>query len=105
MRREELNIMANVNIIEKLKAELVAIIGDLFKLLCKGSNVTQDAILNCISGAIIILYMLADRLGYSYIAVDECIKRKLKTGIIEEDQIEKEGKDLSRLYSHMKERQ
>ena len=96
--------MSNVNIIEKLKAELIAIIGDLFKLLCKGSNVTQDAILNCISGAIIILYMLADRLGYSYIAVDERIKGKLKTGIIEEDQIEKEGRDLSRLYSHIKER-
>jgi MazG-like nucleotide pyrophosphohydrolase family protein len=105
MRRENLNIMTNVNIIERLKAELIAIIGDLFKLLCKGSNVAQDAILNCISGAIIILYILGERLGYSHVAVDECMKKKLKTGIIEEDQIEKDGKDLSKLYMHLKERE
>ncbi|MFD3155372.1 MazG-like family protein [Haloimpatiens sp. FM7330] len=104
MRKDDFNIMSNIKIIEKLKAELVCIIGDFFKLLTKGSNIAQNAILNCISGAIIILYILADRLGYSYIAVDEEIKNKLKVGIIEEDDIEKDGKDLSRLYNYLKER-
>ncbi|AWZ49735.1 MazG-like family protein [Hathewaya limosa] len=105
MRREDFNIMANVNAIEKLKAELICVIGDLFKLLCKGSNIAQDAILNCISGAIIILYVLASRLGYSHLSVDECMKQKLKTGIIEGDEIEKDNKDLSKLYTHLKERE
>lgn len=104
MRREEFNIMSNVKIIEELKAELLCIIGDFFKLLTKGSNVAQDAILDCISGAIILLYILAERLGYSFVAVDDNVKKKLKTGIIEEDNIEKQGKDLSRLYTHIKER-
>lgn len=104
MRKEEFNIISNVKTIENLKAELVCIIGDFYKLLAKGSNVAQEAILDCISGAIIILYILAERLGYSYIAVDEHMKKKLKLGIIEEDNIEKEGKDLTRLFSHLKER-
>lgn len=104
IKREDFNIMYNVKIIEELKAELLSIIADFFKLLTKGSNVAHDAILDCISGAMIILYLLAERLGYSFIAVDQKIKTKLKEGIIDEDLIEKEGKDLSRLYTHMKEK-
>ncbi|ARC83338.1 mazG-like family protein [Clostridium argentinense CDC 2741] len=104
MRKEDFNIMSSVKIIENLKAELLCVIGDFFKLLSKGSNVAQDAILDCISGAIIILYMLAERLGYSHLAVDESMKRKLKLGIVEEDSLEREGKDLSKLYNHLKER-
>lgn len=104
MKRDEFNIMSNIKIIEQLKAELLCIIGDFFKLLTKGSNVAHDAILDCISGAIIVLYILAERLGYSFTAVDESMKKKLKLGIVEEDNIEKQGKDLSRLYSHIKER-
>ncbi|MCM8711392.1 MazG-like family protein [Clostridium sp. SYSU_GA19001] len=104
MKRDEFNIMSNIKIIEQLKAELLCIIGDFFKLLTKGSNVAHDAILDCISGAIIVLYILAERLGYSFNAVDESMKKKLKLGIVEEDSIEKQGRDLSRLYTHIKER-
>ena len=104
LKREDFNIMSNVKIIEKLKAELLCIVGDFFKLLTKGSNVASESILDCISGAIIILYVLGNRLGYSYISVDENIKKKLKLGIIEEDEVEKDGKDLSKLYTHLKER-
>ena len=55
MKRKELNIMGNVKMIENLKAQLLCIIGEFFRLLTKGTNVAQDAILDCISGAIIIL--------------------------------------------------
>ena len=92
MKREDFNIMSNVKIIESLKAELLCIIGDFFKLLSKGSNVAQDAILDCISGAIILLYILGERLGYSHVAVDESMKEKLKTGIVEGDQYRKRWK-------------
>ena len=104
MRKEDFNIMSNVKIIEELKANLLCILGDLYKLLTKGSNVAQDSILECISGAIILLYILAQRLGYSNVEVDESIKKKLKLGILEGDGIEKDGKDLSKLYNHLKER-
>lgn len=104
MKNEDFNIMSNIKTIENLKAELLCLVGDFFKLLAKGSNVAQEAILECISGAIIILYLLAERLGYSCTSVDENIKTKLKIGIIEEDIIEKENKALSSLYNHIKDR-
>ncbi len=96
--------MSDIKIIEDLKAQLLCVIGEFYRLLTKGSNVAQEAILDSISGAIIILYILADRLGYSYSAVDENIQKKLKVGIIEEDIVEKQGKNLSRLASHMEDR-
>ncbi|MEG0613724.1 MAG: MazG-like family protein [Clostridium sp.] len=104
MRREEFNIMSNIKVIEGLKAELVCIIGDFFKLLSRGSNVAQDAILDCVSGAIIILYILAEKLGYSHLAIDETMKKKLKVGIVEGDSLEKNGKELSKLHDHLRER-
>ncbi|KGK86800.1 hypothetical protein SDC9_94490 [bioreactor metagenome] len=105
MKKDDFNIMHNIKVIEELKAELLCLIGDFFRLLTRGSNVAQEAILDCIAGSITVLYILAERLGYSYTAVDENMKRKLKMGILEEDKVEKENKDLSRLYSHLKERQ
>ncbi|MCY6372253.1 MazG-like family protein [Clostridium ganghwense] len=104
MKNDDFNIMSNIKIIENLKAELLCIIGDFFKLLARGSNVAQEAILECISGAIIILYLLGERLGYSYENVDENVKKKLKLGITDEDIMEKQSKDLSRLYIHIKDR-
>lgn len=102
MSKDNFNIMSDVKIIEDLKAQLICIVGEFFMLLTKGSKVAQEAVLECISGAIIILYLLADKHGYSHSAVDETIQKKLKLGIIEEDHIEKEGRNLSRLYNHFK---
>jgi hypothetical protein len=102
VRKEDFNIMSDIRIIEDLKAQLLGVVAEFFRLLTKGSNVAQEAILDCVAGAIIILYILADRLGYSYSAVDENIQKKLKLGIIEEDIVEKQGKNLSRLNTHIK---
>ncbi|MCQ2968685.1 MAG: MazG-like family protein [Clostridium sp.] len=104
MRKENLNIMANMKIIEELKANLLCIIGDLYSLLVRGSNAAQDAILNCISGAILILYVLAQRLGYNCNQVDDEMSKKLKIGINEGHSYEKEGKNLSKLQNHLKKR-
>ncbi|MBU3138101.1 MazG-like family protein [Clostridium gasigenes] len=102
MKREDLNIMGNIKIIEKLKANLLCIIGEFFTLLTKGSNVAQDSILNCISGAMLILYVLGQKLGYSCKDIDEDMKSKLKVGISEGHEYEKEGRSLSKLQSHLK---
>lgn len=105
MNRDDFNIMGNIKSIEQLKAQLLCIIGEFFRLLTKGSNVAKDAILNCISNAIIVLYVLGDKLGYSAVEIDEDMKKKLKIGIIEDDTVEREGKSLSKLYSHLKTRE
>lgn len=101
MRRDNFNIMTNIKIIEDLKAQLLCVIGEFFKLLTKGNNVARDSILDCISGAISILYILGEKLGYSFEDVDHVIKSKLDLGIRAEDQVEKEGKSLSKLKRYI----
>ncbi|MDS0527914.1 MazG-like family protein [Clostridium sp. SHJSY1] len=101
MKHRELNIMANVKIIENLKAQLLCTVGEFFRLLTKGSNVAQDAILDCISGAIIILYVLGRKLGYSLPEIDHVMKNKLDMGIRAEDEVEREGKSLSELKNYI----
>lgn len=104
MRRENFNIMTNIKIIEDLKAQLLCIVGEFFKLLTKGNNVARDSILDCISGAISILYILGEKLGYSFEDIDHVIKSKLDMGIRAEDQVEKEGKSLSKLKRYINNR-
>lgn len=104
MRKDNFNIMTNIKIIEDLKAQLLCIIGEFFRLLTKGNNVARDSILDCISGAIIILYILGDKLGYSLIDIDHNIKSKLDLGVRAEDQVEKEGKSLSKLKHYISNR-
>ena len=55
MKKKDLNIMGNVKIIESLKAQLIRVIGDFYTLLTRGGNVAEEAIVECISGAIICL--------------------------------------------------
>ncbi len=104
MRKDNFNIMTNIKIIEDLKAQLLCIIGEFFRLLTKGNNVARDSILDCISGAIIILYILGEKLGYSFLDIDHVIKSKLDLGIRAEDQVEKEGKSLSKLKRYINNR-
>ena len=112
-KKEELNIMANIKIIEELKASLLCIIGEFFSLLTRGTNVAKDSILNCIAGAILILYVLAQRVGHVGLYRDpETLQpheyfvkipwKKLKLGIAEEHEYEKEGKSLTKLQNHIK---
>jgi len=104
MKRDNFNIMANIKIIEDLKAQLLCIIGEFFRLLTKGNNVARESILDCISGAITILYILAEKLGYSFQDIDHVIKSKLDLGIRAEDQVEREGKSLSKLKRYINNR-
>lgn len=104
MKRDNFNIMTNIKIIEDLKAQLLCIIGEFFKLLTKGNNVARESILDCISGAITILYILGEKLGYSFEDIDHVIKSKLDMGIRAEDQVEKEGKSLSKLKRYINNR-
>lgn len=104
MKKDEFNIMTNIKMIEELKANLLCLIGDLYSLLTRGTNVARDSILNCISGAILILYVLAQKLGYSCNEVDDDMNKKLKIGITEEHEYEREGRNLSKLQNHIRQR-
>ena len=50
--------------------------------------------LECISNGIIVLYILGDKLGYSAVEIDENMKKNLKVGVVEEDNV-REGRKKS----------
>lgn len=102
MRKDNFNIMGNIKAIEELKAQLVCITGELFTILTKGAGATKNVIVDCIASLIIVLYVLAEKLGYGAMEVDESVKKSLKMAIIEEDILEKDGKSLSKLLRHFK---
>lgn len=73
-----------------------------FFIINKRNKCCKDSILNCIAGAILILYVLAQKLGYSCNEVDDELRKKLKLGIAEEHEYEKEGRSLTKLQNHIK---
>jgi hypothetical protein len=101
---EEFDITGNIKFIEWLKTELLGSVTALFRVLLKGTKAGQDAILDCLSGVIILTYLLGRRLGMDYSAVDMKVQNKLKLGILEEDEIEKAHGDLSRLLGYVRDR-
>ncbi|MGL5633885.1 MAG: MazG-like family protein [Sarcina sp.] len=102
MKKDNFNIIGNIKAIEELKAQLVCITGELFTILTKGAGATKGIVVDCIASLIIVLYVLAEKLGYTAMEVDESVKKSLKMAIIEEDVLEKEGKSLSKLLRHFK---
>ncbi|WP_066870304.1 MazG-like family protein [Clostridium mediterraneense] len=102
MKKDNFNIMGNIKAIEELKAQLICITGELFTLLTKGAGATKNVIIDCIGSLVIVLYVLAEKLGYSAMEVDDSVKKSLKMAIIEDDVLEREGKSLSKLLRHFK---
>lgn len=102
MRKDDFNIMGNIKAIEELKAQLICMTGELFTILTKGASATKGVVVECIASIIIVLYVLAEKLGYKAMEVDDSVKKILKMAIIEEDSLEKDGKSLSRLLRHFK---
>lgn len=101
---EEINITGNIKLIDWLKTELLGSVTSLYRILLKGSKASQDKICESIAEIIILSYLLARRLGIDFSSIDSKIQNKLKIGIIEEDEIEKNNGDLSRLLGYIRER-
>ncbi|MGL4453440.1 MAG: MazG-like family protein [Sarcina sp.] len=102
MRKDDFNIMGNIKAIEELKAQLICITGELFTILTKGAGATKGVVVDCIASLIIVLYVLAEKLGYGAMEVDDSVKKSLKMAIVEDDVLEKDGKSLSKLLRHFK---
>lgn len=102
LKREDLNIITNIKIIEEIKANIICVVGELFHLLTKGSNVARDSILNSISKGIMLLYILGQRLGYSFEDIDKSIGTKLEKDLSSNHEYEKDGESLSKLESYLK---
>lgn len=100
----DFDVTGNLKAIEWMKTELLSAVTSLYRVLQKGSKASQDMILDCLAGIIILTYLLSRRLGLDYTSVDLKVQNKLKIGILEEDDLEKNHGDLSRLLNYIKER-
>lgn len=98
MTLSDIDITKSIRIIDWLKSELLTSIAELFATLIKGINdTTKDNIASIISNIIVIAYLLAKRLGIEFEHIDIKAKEKLKLGIKENHDIEKNYGELSEL--------
>lgn len=100
----DIDVTGNLKAIEWMKTELLGAVTSLYRVLLKGAKAGQDMILECLASIIILTYLLSRRLGIDFSSVDMKVINKLKVGILEEDEIEKDNGDLSRLLSYIRER-
>ncbi|GAB6137169.1 MazG-like family protein [Halanaerobaculum tunisiense] len=99
---KEGSITKNLKIIEWLKTEILDNISKLFKSMV-GDN-DQFELLDIIASIIMAIYLLAQRLGYSFDQLDRKLEKKIQNNIDSEHQIEEWYGDLSKLLEHLRKR-
>lgn len=97
----EIDITKSVKMIDWLKTELLASVGDLFKATVKGK---EELILDSISSIIITTYMLGKRLGFSYARIDLHVQNKLRDSLVKGNGREEWYQDLAGLHNFMEEK-
>ncbi|TDT50470.1 MazG-like family protein [Fonticella tunisiensis] len=99
---EDFDIMGNIKLIESYKTFLLSSVADLFTSMARGNKTSMDEITDELSEIIILSYLLGKRLGINYNAIDERIIKKLKLGLLEDNSVEKEYQDYSKLISYIR---
>lgn len=100
---ENIDIFTNMKVIESYKSYLLSAVADLFASMADGGKSGIDEIVDELAEVSMLSYLLGKRLGINYSAIDEKILKKLKLGVIEENNIEKQYQDYSRLISYLRE--
>lgn len=77
-RAREIDVAKNLKMIDWLKAEMVDSVAELFKSLLLKSS---DAVCDALSTIIILAYILGQKVGVSFAAVDTKIKNKLNISL------------------------
>ena len=99
---KEIDITRNIKIIEWLKGELLHEVAKLFKILVNGmKEEVHDSIANVLANIVLISYLLGKRLGISYNAIELKVEKKIKIGLVEQNEVEKYYGDLTELSRHM----
>ncbi len=102
-REREIDITRNIKMIEWLKSELLTDISNLFKVLVNGAKEeVHDSIAETLSNIIIICYILGQRLGVSFNAIEMKMENKIKLGLLDNHEVEKYYGDLSELSNHIR---
>lgn len=102
MNSDDFDIMGNVRLIENYKTYMLSSVADLFVTMSKGNRASMDDIKDEISEIIILSYLLSKRLNIEYSEIDDRIIKKLKLGVVEDNSVEKEYGDYSKLIHYIK---
>ncbi|MCK8816645.1 MazG-like family protein [Natroniella sulfidigena] len=95
------SITKNLKIIEWLKTELLSNVSLLFKVMIRNNELK---LLDIITNVIMITYLLAKRLGYSFEQIDRKLQKKVEANANDKHQIEAWYGDLTELLEHLKDR-
>ncbi|BDG61845.1 MazG-like family protein [Caldinitratiruptor microaerophilus] len=85
--------------IEWLKAELLAAVGDLFRGMLRGAD---DLVLDSLAHIVLVAYLLARRLGYSYTRLDLKVADQVRRHLDAGHEVERWYGDLSALSRHFR---
>ncbi len=93
-----LDISRNLRIVETLKSELLEDISTLYRHLADPIlEDTREIAADTLSDMIVIGYLLGKRLGVEYAMMERHISKKIRLGLIHDNEIEKYYGDLSEL--------
>jgi hypothetical protein len=99
---KELDIAKNLKIIEWLKSEILLSVAELFRMLVSSARVSSESLADCLASIIVASYLLGKRLGIHFGMIEQRIANKIRLGILEEHEIERNYGDLSELKQHIK---
>lgn len=102
MDNENIDILGNLKIMESYKTYLLSSIADLYATMAKGSRANMEDIVDELSEITMLSYLLGKRLGINYSTIDEKMMKKLRIGVLEENNIEREYQDYSKLIAYIK---
>lgn len=92
------HIARNVQVVERLKADLIAGNAALYDALYNNEEgATEDALAAIVTSA----FVLSKRLGIPYKELDDAIRRRLRTMIDEDHEVEQWFGDCSALLNYM----
>ncbi|GBG56785.1 hypothetical protein HA075_08815 [bacterium BFN5] len=101
MFSHESEILRKMRLIEWLKAELVANVGQLYQAMAKNS---EQAIRDGLASIVISCFVLGRRLGINFADLDEAIVTRLSQNIKKENDVEKWFGDFSEYQRHLRQK-
>ncbi len=99
---ENIDILGNMKVMESYKTYLLSAVADLYSTMSKGNKADMEDILEELADITMLSYLLGKRLGINYSTIDDSIVKKLRLGVLEENNIERDYQDYSKLISYLK---
>lgn len=100
MHGRETDVTSNIKVVEILKNELLSSVASLFHILLKGAKASQDALIDILANIILLIYLMAKRLGIGFFVLENKVIEKAKLSMLEENETENWHKDLSDIYNY-----